>query len=113
MSGTTLVKIILYNEPKYVRHDYDNLNLHAEAKLESVRSYLAAHPTTTTARQMLESAHVLMFSQLGDNETWETTWQSLLEPHGHALFLDTGAARNLCGAYTPKTYELDCLVPYD
>ena len=43
---------------------------------------------------------------------WDRTWQILLQYKGHALLLDTGAASNLCGAYTIKDYEEECLLPY-
>ena len=36
----------------------------------------------------------------------------MLEYHGHSLLMDTGAAKNLAGAYTLKSYEREYLLPY-
>ena len=57
---------------------------------------------STAENDKIKTTQVLVFSQLGDNETWETSWRTLLEYHGHALLMDTGAAKNLAGSYTLK-----------
>jgi hypothetical protein len=68
---------------------------------------------STAANDKIKTTQVLVFSQLGDNETWETSWRTLLEYHGHALLMDTGAAKNLAGAHTLKDYEVEYLLPYN
>ena len=68
---------------------------------------------STAANDKIKTTQVLVFSQLGDNETWQTSWRTLLEYHGHALLMDTGAAKNLAGSYTLKDYEVEYLLPYN
>ena len=66
----------------------------------------------TAENDRIKTYQVLVFSQLDDNKTWETSWRTMLEYHGHSLLMDTGAAKNLAGTYILKSYEREYLLPY-